>query len=177
MKTLDCGAGRRKGELAVAILLERTDLIYDIRNYCWIEGHIMPEGEQEGRHMVQDVGEEGNADRVTRMLDLVHADVVERLYPFTEKKLYNPVVDGRLNEKPVYGVVMNVPESFSQTTLNLLGKLIHELMVSLAVADWLSITNPAKEETWKGKAEGLINRINQVKNSRKDRVRIRKHWL
>ena len=167
----------RGGKLAVAVVLEQEELMYDIRNYCYVEGDLLPEDSQHSRHLVQDVGEEGNVERVIRMLDLAHADIIERLYPFTERDIYNPVVDDRVRGKPVYGVVMNVPKSFSQTTLNLLGKLIHELMVCLTVADWMSITNPPKEETWKLKAENVIRRINEVKNSRRDRLRIRKHWI
>lgn len=177
MRILDCGAKHGDSKLAVAVILEREELLYDIRNYCYVEGDLLPEESQHSRHLVQDVGEEGNVERVIRMLDLTHADITERLYPFTERDIYNPVVDDRVREKPVYGVVMNVPKSFSQTTLNLLGKLIHELMVCLTVADWMSITNPPKEETWKLKAENVIRRINEVKNSRRDRLRIRQHWI
>lgn len=116
-------------------------------------------------------------DRVIRILSLAHADVVERLYPFTQHEIHHPVVDDRLREKPVYGIFLNVPETYSQTTLNLLGGLIHELMVCIAIADWMSITNPPKEETWKRKAEATLTRINQVKSQTRDRSRIRPHWL
>ena len=176
VEILECGR-EPTGKRVVVIILKREQLLYDIKNYCYIEGDIMPEDTQHGRHMVQDVGEEGNVDRVTRILDLAHADVVERLYPFTQHEIHHPVVDDRLREKPVYGIFLNVPESYSQTTLNLLGGLIHELMVCIAIADWMSITNPPKEETWKRKVEATLRRINQVKGQTRDRSRIRPHWL
>lgn len=176
VEILECGR-EPTGKRVVVIILKREQLLYDIKNYCYIEGDIMPEDTQHGRHMVQDVGEEGNVDRVTRILDLAHADVVERLYPFTQHEIHHPVVDDRLREKPVYGIFLNVPESYSQTTLNLLGGLIHELMVCIAIADWMSITNPPKEETWKRKVEATLARINQVKGQKRDRSRIRPHWL
>lgn len=161
----------------VVIILKREQLLYDIENYCYVEGDIMPEDTQHQRHMVQDVGQEGNVDRVTRVLDLAHADIIDRLYPFTQNEVHHPAVDDRLREKPVYGIFLNVPVTFSQTTLNLLGKLIHELLVCEAIADWLSITNTPKEEVWRRKVESLLQRINQIKNFRKDRSRIRPHWL
>lgn len=176
-ETVECGGAREPGKRVVAIILRREELLYDIRNYCYVEGHIMADGQDEVRHTVQDVGETGNVDRVTRMLDLVHADVVERLYPFTVQELRNPVVDNCLHGRAVYGIVLNVPVEFAQSTLNLLGRLVHELMVCLTVADWMSITNPPKEETWKRKAEGLLERIGQVRSSRKGRLRIRGHWF
>ena len=136
----------------------------------------MPEETQHSRHMVQDVGQEGNVDRVTRVFDLAHADIVERLYPLTQHEVHHPVLDDRLREKPVYGVILKVPDDFSQTTVNLLGKLIHELLVCTATADWMSITNPPKEVTWRLKAEAVLTRINQVKGMRSGRSRIRPHW-
>lgn len=176
VEIVECGR-QPTGKRLVVVILKREQLLYDIKNYCYIEGDIMPEDTQHSRHMVQDVGEEGNVDRVTRILDLAHADVVERLYPFTQHEIYHPVVDDRLRGKPVYGIFLNVPETYSQTTLNLLGKLIHELMVCVAMADWMSITNPPKEDTWKRKAEATLTRINQVKSQTRDRSRIRPHWL
>ncbi len=176
VEIVECGR-QPIGKRLVVIILKREQLLYDIKNYCFIEGDIMPEDTQHSRHMVQDVGEEGNVDRVIRILDLAHADVVERLYPFTQHEIHHPVVDDRLREKPVYGIFLNVPETYSQTTLNLLGGLIHELMVCIAIADWMSITNPPKEETWRRKVEATLTRINQVKSQTRDRSRIRPHWL
>ena len=176
VEIVECGC-QPTGKRLVVIILKREQLLYDIKNYCYIEGDIMPEETQHSRHMVQDVGEEGNVDRVTRILDLAHAEVVERLYPFTQHEIHHPAVDDRLREKPVYGIFLKVPETYSQTTLNLLGGLIHELMVCIAIADWMSITNPPKEETWKRKAEATLTRINQVKSQKRGRSRIRPHWL
>lgn len=176
VEIVECGR-EPTGKRVVAIILKREELLYDIENCCYIEGDILPEDTQHSRHMVQDVGQAGNVDRVTRILDLVHADVVEKLFPFTQREIDHPVVDDRLRGKPVYGIFLSVPESYSQTTLNLLGKLIHELMVCWATADWMSITNPAREETWRGKAESVIVRINQVKGRTRERLRIRPHWL
>lgn len=176
-ETVGCGGSPVPGKRLVALVFKRDQLIYDIANNCYVEGHIMAGSDDEIRHMVQDVGQEGNVDRVTRVLDLAHADIVERLYPFTQRQVDHPAMDDRLREKPVYGVILMVPADFSQTTVNLLGKLIHELLVCTATADWLSITNPPKEEAWRRKAETALSRINQVKGLRQGRSRIRPHWL
>lgn len=177
IKTLECGDAEVVGKKKVMLIFDREYLLYDIKNNCYIEGHVMVDSPDELRHVVQDVGEEGNVDRVTRILDLAHADVTERLYPFTEREISHPVLDDHLRERPVYGIILNVPETFSQTTLNLLGKLIHELLTSTATAEWLSITNPQKAEIWREKGEKLIARINQIKSFRKDRLRIKPHWI
>lgn len=174
---IQCGGSEEAGKRLVAVLLSREQLLYDIRNNCYIEGHILRESDDETRHTIQDVGEEGNVDRVTRVLDLTHADITERLYPFTQRDIRHPVVDDRLRERPAYGIFLSVPESYSQTTLNLLGKLIHELMVCTATADWMSITNAPKEDHWRRKAETTLTRINEVKSQTRGRIRIRPHWV
>ena len=175
IEIVECGRGRDVDTRQAVILLGREQLLYDIENNCYVEGDIMPEDMQHQRHMVQDVGQDGNVDRVTRVLDLVHADVVEQLYPFTQHEIRHPAVDDRLREKPVYGVFLNVPITFSQTTLNLLGKLIHELLVCRATADWLSITNPAKAQVWEAKAEDAASEIRMNLHARIARTRRRLH--
>lgn len=177
VEVLDCSGARVGGKREVVLIFDRARLLYDIRNYCYIEGDIMPEEGQHSRHMVQDVGEEGNVDRVTRVLDLAHADVVERLYPFTQYEIERPVQDNRLCERRTYGIVLLVPESFSQTTVNLLVSLIHELFVCTATADWLSITNPKKADVWRAKAEMALGRVLEIRRQRRERVRIRSHWF
>ena len=147
---LDVEEGRQVGVL----IFRREQLMYDIKNYAYIEGSVLPkETEAHNRHMVQDVGEEGNEDRVSRVLDLCHAQAKEALYPYTKHKIHNPEIVNRLNKPRIYGIVLDLPAGFSQTTLILLERLIHEYMVSMVMADWMSITNPAKEQTWRVKAQ------------------------
>lgn len=176
MDTVDCGR-EESGKREVMLIFKRDQLLYDIKNCCYVEGHIMVESHDEVRHMVQDVGEEGNVDRVTRMLDVAHADIVERLYPFTKREISKPVYVDLLRDRPVYGIALSVPETFSQTTINLLGELIHELLVCTAVEDWLSTTNPPKAVVWDRKKEALYTRITQIRNTRRGRYRIKPHWL
>lgn len=174
---ISCYKSEEPGKKEVLLIFEREELIYDIRNVCYVEGHILTDVSDEQRHTVQDVGEEGNADIVTRRLDLTHADIVERLYPFTQRDIDNPVIIDKLHEKPVYGIVMLVPDKFSQTTLNLLGKLIHELIVTTTVKEWLRLTNPNKAAIWQDKEEGLLKRLLEVRQGKRGKRRIKQHWF
>lgn len=160
-----------KGNVEAVLGFKREQLLYDIRNYAYIEGHVMQTDNLHLQHTVQDVGEEGNVDRVTRMLDLTMAQCKEMLYPFTKNEISNHELDDTLKEQDVYGIVLSLPSDFSQTTLNLLGKLIHEYIVSYTVADWMSITNPAKAETWGAKATDMENQIRVALHSRVGRYR------
>lgn len=153
----------------------REQLLYDIKNYCYIEGHVMETGDGERRHTVQDSGEDGNADRITRVLDLSIAKCRELLYPYARQPLHRRELSDELRETPVYGIVMEVPEGFSQTTLTLLERLIHEYLVSRSVSDWMSITNPARAEAWAVKAGEAESEIRMSLHARQTRVRRRSH--
>lgn len=125
--------------------------------------------------MVQDVGEEGNVDRVTRVLNLTVAKCRELLYPYTKNELHRTELNDTLREPKVYGIVLSVPTDFSQTTLYLLENLIHEYLVCKAVSDWLSITNPAKAQVWEAKAEDAESEIRANLHARIARTRRRLH--
>lgn len=175
MEMIECGERTESGTCEALLIFKREQLLYDIKNYCYIEGHLLGMEQDEVRHTLQDVGEDGNGDRVTRVLDMAHTEAVEMLYPFTKVELRDRVLDDRLREKEVYGIVMKVPEEFSQTTLNSLEKLVHEFLVCRAVADWMSITNPAKAEIWRQKAEEAKEQIRSKPRLRRGVLRRKLH--
>lgn len=150
---------------------KRENLLYDIRNNAYIEGSVLETENHHGRHMVQDVGEEGNVDRVTRVLDLCVARCREMLYAYTKHEVRERVMHDDLRESPVYGILLSLPSGVSQTTLKLLEKLVHEYLVCSAVADWLGITNPAKAELWSMRASSASDEIGSLLMSRRSGMR------
>lgn len=160
-----------KGNIEVVLGFGRKELLYDIRNYAYIEGHVMQTDNVHQEHMVQDVGEEGNIDRENRILDLAVSQCKEMLYPYTKNSISRHALHDELKEQDSYGIVLRLPADFSQTTVNLLERLIHEYIVDYAVADWMSITNPQKEETWAVKAADMEERIRTALVSRTGRIR------
>lgn len=168
---MSCFLDNENGTRGVVLTFSRDQLLYDIKNYAYIEGSVMETGSNHQRHTVQDVGEEGNVDRVTRVLDLTVAKCKEMLYPYTKHDIHREELDDKLRAPEAYGIVLRVPVNFSQTTVNLLEKLIHEYLVCEAVADWLSITHPSKAEIWKSKAADAESEIRVNLNTRITRTR------
>lgn len=62
---------------AVTLVFKREELLYDAENYSFVEGDIMQAEDEHARHQVFDIGQDGNVDRVTRILNLVHSECVE----------------------------------------------------------------------------------------------------
>ncbi|RXE71582.1 hypothetical protein ED352_04560 [Muribaculaceae bacterium Isolate-002 (NCI)] len=170
---MSCFLDDDNGTRVAVLMFKREELLYDIKNYAFIEGSVMDTESNHNRHMVQDVGETGNVDRVTRVLDLRVAKCKEFLYPYTKREIRRSVLDDKLREPGVYGIVLKVPATYSQTTLQLLEKLIHEYLVCEAVADWMSITNTAKAEIWKAKASEAESEIRVNVSTRMSRKRRR----
>lgn len=163
--------------MSATLSFKRSELLYDIKNYAYVESHIMPDDTEHAKHMTADVGDDGNIDRITRVLDLGVAACTELLYPLAKSEVTADTLDDTLQETATYTITLSLPDTFSQSTLTLLERLIHEFLVCRGVADWLSITNTQKAEVWAAKADEAETAIRSSVNTRSGRSRIRQHWL
>ena len=145
----------------------RNQLLYDIKNYAYVEGDVMGEEKQHAQHVLVEIGEDGNVDRVSRILAVVHTAVIEMLYPYTKAEPIEEEIDNCLHAPDEYVVELSVPTTMSRTTMHHLSKLIHEFMVYCVLADWLSITNPHAAANWSAKAEAIKEEIEDIKNLRR----------
>lgn len=153
----------------------RKELLYDIRNVAYVEGDVMLTDDSHDRHQVQDIGEDGNVDRVTRVIDLVVAQARELLYPYTKSDVDDSEErDDELEEPEKYVIEMLLPDDFSKSTLTYLEKLIHEFIVYRVLADWMSIANvknPSSAQNWDAKAGAVSDEIDSTLHARMRRVR------
>lgn len=156
----------------VNLHFKRTELLYDVKNYAYIEGDVMKTNDEHDRHQVMDIGEDGNVDRVSRVLDLGMARCTELCYPFSKREVaQGTALDDTLTEAGSYILRLLVPDDFSRTTVVLLERLIHELLVYYVIADWLSITNPEKAPIWQAKINDVEESIKGTINNRVGRAR------
>lgn len=156
----------------VTLTFKREALLYDIKNYAFVEGDVMSTDNDRAQMHVFDIAEEGNVDRVTRILDLAHAECVEAMYPYTKEPCDNiENKDDILTETQEYLIHLLVPDDFSKTTINIITKLVHEYMVYRVLSDWMGITNPASKGTWDEKLIDTAEQIREHLNARCRRVR------
>lgn len=156
----------------VKLTFSRENLLYDIGNYAYIQGDAMPTADAQAAQKIIDLTQEGNIDRITRILDLAHAECVDMLYPYTKIECENEEerIDD-LVESSEYVITLAVPEDFSTTTINFLAKLIHEYLVYYVMADWLTLTYPAMSTIWQEKLMSVAKDIKTRLNTRCGRVR------
>lgn len=165
--------GKEPKHKDATLTFKRAELIYDASNYSFVEADILPEGDECRRHQVFDIGQDGNVDRVTRVLNMAHAECVEMLYPYTKEEIPDEqeALDDVLKEPETYEIKLTLPETFSLTTLRLLEGLIHEYLVCRVLADWMSITNPESEANWQRKFTTLREKIRTALVSRTKMIR------
>lgn len=158
---------------SVTLTFKRAELLYDAENYSFVEGDILNEDNEHSRHQVFDIGQSGNVDRVTRVLNLAHSECVEMLYPYTKEEIPDEqeALDDILVAPDEYKIELTLPEGFSLTTLKLLKHLIHEYLVCRVLADWMSITNPKSQANWEDKMRSLKTKIQTSLVSRSRKVR------
>ena len=164
---MPCCRKKKVRTKTVSLVFKRSELLYDCANLGYVHGDTMHTDDEHDRHQVMDIVEDGNVDRVTRVLNLTISAVREALYPYTkiEAEDGEARIDTLINPQ-WYTVEMLVPDEFSKTTLTLLEQLIHELLVARVMEDWLSITYPEKASIWKVKADEALRRLNIAKNFR-----------
>lgn len=171
----DEGTNKRKYTKKVTLRFGREALLYDIRNIAYVESDVMPTDNEHDRHQVADIGEDGNIDRVTRMMDLAISQCKELLYPYSKNEVSDEEErTDELKECEEYKIEMLVPDDFSKSTVDYLEKLIHELVVYKVLADWMSITNlrnSKSADNWRAKIADLEDEIDSAIHARMHRVR------
>lgn len=157
----------------VTLRFKRSELLYDAENYSFVEGDIKEADDEHTRHQIFDIGQTGNIDRVTRVLNLAHAECVEMLFPYTKTAIAGGTaeMDDVLVAPESYDIEMRLPEGFSMSTVKLLSNMIHEYLVCRVVADWMSITNPESQAKWEIKFRELKSAIQTSLLSRRGVVK------
>lgn len=157
---------------SVTLIFKREELLYDITNYAYVEGDMMKTDSPHDRHQVQAVDEDGNKDCITRALDLAFAECVEACYPYSKEDVTEEVVmDDELKDEGDYILRLQVPDSFSQTTVDLLLRLIHKLLVYHAIKEWMSLTKPESMSLWQAKIDKIQEKVSSALAARTRPVR------
>ena len=145
----------------VTLTFKRSELLYDVENYSFVEGDIMETENEHARHQVFDIGQSGNVNRVTRVLNLTQEEISDE----------QEALDDILVAPEEYHIVLTLPEDFSLSTVKLLKHLIHEYLICKVLADWMSITNPSSKANWEEKIMSIRAKIQTSLMSRKGKIK------
>ena len=144
--------------------IRKKALLYDIANMAYM---IADTGEplNHSLHKVRDICEEGNIDRVSRILGIAYAEILNVLSPVMSPSGLNPCRDNS-SVPHDYSIEFSDNEflRFRLTTERKLKirERAHEYMVGMALADWLGMTLPPAADVWKERAEEAICSLKEL---------------
>lgn len=154
-----------------SLYFSRKELLYDISNRAYIIGDSLPDDNEHAKHQLIDIVEDGNVDYVTRTLDKAHAECAEFLYSCTKVPCKMDVkYNDELKEIESYVITMAVDSNFSETTLNLITKLVHEYMVIYVLGSFMLLVG-LSNQYGKDEMETIQDQIRTRLNARINRVR------
>ena len=152
--------------IQATLRFERQELLDDIKGFAYIEGDTMKTEDEHAKHQVYDVCEKGNVELVTRNLNTNFAKCVELCYPYAKREIKPRTARTNELEADDYVMKLNLPATFSETTVTLLENTIHDLLVARVMEMWMGLTKPESEARWKEEAEKTEPEIKRALNSR-----------
>jgi hypothetical protein len=154
--------------------LKRQELLYEIGNNGYIiRDSVKRETPDEGKN-IADINASGNADRISRLLDLAYADVMRMLSAHVDHRVDTDAYGNDIQQDPdSYFVMITLKHDMPGTTENLLRIYIHEFMVAKVMGEWLSVVAPEQAAVWANKAQTMETNITVAMSARKSITRIK----
>lgn len=147
---------------ATMVHLARPDLLYKIANAAAIVKDSIPDedGTHEMRRWVEDLTDDHNVDRVTDLLDLAFADLLEWLDGRLDADAYDGDID--LDCKDEYKIFLRHAVSAVKTN-RVLKPRVEEYMVAYVLWQWLLHKGFVQlAQPWYDRTEELKSKINNL---------------
>ena len=163
-------------------MLYANDLYADIANRLTLTADSM-EAQTEGAdlHTAKDAMDDGNKDTIDNLVARHVFDCINLLYPYSKTPIkrcrHNRESE---NEAEAYVIHLTFEHPRSETSIQLLQRLIHDYIVYKCYAEWLAMTVPqaGTYTLWEEMAESVRGQIATALVLPYDarRLRIRPHW-
>ncbi len=144
----------------VMMELLKSELVYDIKNtaYSFADSQRKDNVDEHTLHQVFDVGEDGNRDKLARILDSAVEDCREVLFRFCKMYMrgsgfdsneWEECIGSPTNEEEAYYIAMMMPNGFSKTSVHTLTVYVHDYIVNQSLYEWMMLVYPDGAERFK----------------------------
>lgn len=144
--------------------LKKKALLYDISNLAFLIADTHKE-EDVALHRVRDICEDGNIDRVSRMLGLAYANVCDILNDVLE----HPDIDINrdFTSTPhdyefMFKDIELLRYRLTQEKKLKIKETIREYMISMVMSDWLEMTYPLAADIWKFRIAEAMEKLKET---------------
>ena len=141
--------------------ITKKALLYDIANLAYT---IADNGEPGDHrlHRVRDICQDGNIDRVARILGLAYADILSILLPLITTPAIN--IDRDFSSSPHdYEICFRNDRTLKYLLTKerqlKIKESAHDYMVCMVLADWLGFTLPSEAPLWRQRAERSLEAL------------------
>lgn len=166
--------------------LQKQELAFDIKNtaYSFADSQTGFDVDMHKLHNVFDVAEEGNREKLARILDSAVEDCREMLFRFCKMEMrgggfdtneWEECVGSPTNEEENYYLALMMPRGFSKTSVHTLMVYIHDYIVYQSLYEWMMIVYPDGADGFWALAEDKKQKIKDASNRSTGRSRIRLH--
>lgn len=143
--------------------LKKKTLLYDVASIAYTIADTKEACH--ALHNVRDICQEGNIDRVSRILGLAYSQLLALLMPILQSPKLNPDHDNSMVPHDYEFCFRN--DSCMKFRLTgelrlLIKETAHEYMVAMVLSDWLDITLPEAADVWKCKAETALESLKDI---------------
>lgn len=144
--------------------IKKKALLYDIANMAFV---IADTGDVSNHklHRVRDICEDGNIDRVSRILGLAYADILAVLLPVISMPRLDVNRDNSATPHD-YEICFRkdaaIRYSLTKERQLKIKETAHEYMVCMVLADWLAVTYPEAADVWKFRMEGAMDMLKET---------------
>ncbi len=181
MNIQTCNIGHK-----VMMELIKNELVFDIKNTAYIFADSYGRTNEETTRLknVFDIGEEGNLDKLARVLDSAVEDCREMLFRFTKSEMTNGGFDSNeweeclgspANEEEAYYLTMVMPQDFSKTSVHTLTVYVHGYIVNQCLYEWMMLIMPDLADRFKILAEEKKQKLENASIRSASRCRIKLH--
>lgn len=170
----------------VMVELTKDELVYDIKNtaFAFADSVQTDSADPHALHNVFDIAEDGNRDKLARILDSAVEDCREMLFRYTKVEMtgggfdsneWEECVGAPCNDEDAYYLAMRMPMGFSKTSVHTMTVYIHDYIVNQALYEWLMVVYPSGADRFWALAEEKRKKIKEASNRTSGRSRIRLH--
>lgn len=144
--------------------LKKKALLYDISNMAFM---IADNGNERDHrlHRVKDICEDGNIDRVSRVLGLAYSNLLTVMLPIIDTPRIDINRDNSATPRD-YEIILRRDRSLRFTLTKeiqlKLKETAHEYMVCMVLADWLGVAYPEAADVWRFRMEGALETIKET---------------
>lgn len=156
----------------VTIKLDLNEIVYDIQNKTYLTGKSRKDGNNhELVANMQANDDEENANQVLRSVTMAFSNLKTKLgeYLDLDKSL---AVNDLLSRDAPLALALKMPSNYNLSTVDTIAAAAHQYIVSMAVADWFTITHKVDSQEYKTLADVSLGIISEAVNRRSRPVRV-----